>query len=160
MLKIQEIKDLIRMIDRSSSIDQLSLKQEGTKLEIHKGRSSVVNEVIEKKEKLNETVMPAVENKEVEAPPTPQAENKTSDSSLHTIVSPMVGTFYSSPGPNEKPFVQAGERITEHTVICIVEAMKLFNEIEAEVSGEVIERLVEDGQLVEYGQPLVKVKIG
>jgi acetyl-CoA carboxylase biotin carboxyl carrier protein len=70
----------------------------------------------------------------------------------------MVGTFYRSPSPSAASFVNPGDRVNDKTVVCIVEAMKLMNEIEAEVKGEVIEVLVENGQLVEYGQPLFLVK--
>ncbi len=70
----------------------------------------------------------------------------------------MVGTFYASSSPEAGPYVTAGSKVNENTVVCIVEAMKLFNEIEAEVKGEIVEVLVENGQLVEYGQPLFLVK--
>lgn len=77
---------------------------------------------------------------------------------LHKITSPMVGTFYQAPSPDAEPFVKKGSVVTKDTVVCIIEAMKLFNEIEAEVNGEIVDILVEDGQLVEYGQPLFLVK--
>jgi len=77
---------------------------------------------------------------------------------LHKIVSPMVGTFYQSPSPDIDAYVRAGSKVTKDSIVCIVEAMKLFNEIEAEVDGEIVEVLVKDGQLVEYGQPLFLVK--
>ncbi len=70
----------------------------------------------------------------------------------------MVGTFYKSPSPDEKAYVQVGDKVTNESTVCILEAMKLFNEIQAETTGEIIEILVEDGQMVEYGQPLFKVK--
>lgn len=70
----------------------------------------------------------------------------------------MVGTFYASPSPDEDPYVKTGDRVEGNSVVCIVEAMKLFNEIEAEVNGEIVEILVEDGELVEYGQPLFRIK--
>jgi acetyl-CoA carboxylase biotin carboxyl carrier protein len=79
-------------------------------------------------------------------------------SGFHTIESPMVGTFYRAPSPEADPYVQTGDKLTESTVVCIVEAMKLMNEIEAEVRGEVVEILVENGELVEYGQPLFLIK--
>ena len=69
----------------------------------------------------------------------------------------MVGTFYRSPTPSGPPYVEIGSRITEKTVVCIVEAMKLMNEIEADVRGEIVEVLAENGQLVEFGQPLFRV---
>ncbi len=70
----------------------------------------------------------------------------------------MVGTFYRAPAPDELPFVNTGDRITTGQTVCIIEAMKLMNEIESEVSGEVVEILVQNGQPVEYGQPLMRVK--
>lgn len=70
----------------------------------------------------------------------------------------MVGTFYRAPAPDADPYVQVGDRVDEKTVVCIIEAMKLMNEIEAEVRGEIVDILVENGQLVEYGQPLFLVK--
>lgn len=82
----------------------------------------------------------------------------TADDNLQTINAPMVGTFYKSPSPEESAYVQVGDSVTNESTVCILEAMKLFNEIQAEVSGEIAEILVEDGQMVEYGQPLFKVK--
>lgn len=70
----------------------------------------------------------------------------------------MVGTFYASPSPDADVYVKVGSKVSSDSVVCIVEAMKLFNEIEAEVNGEIVEILVKDGQLVEYGQPLFLVK--
>lgn len=76
------------------------------------------------------------------------------------ITSPMVGTFYRTPSPESPPFVDVGSRVDEETVVCIVEAMKVMNEIQAEVTGEVLEILVENGEPVEFGQPLMLVKKG
>ena len=86
------------------------------------------------------------------AEPTPEAEN------LHIIKSPIVGTFYESPSPGSSAFVSNGDRIEKGQVVCIVEAMKLMNEIEADASGEIVKRLVTNGQPVEYGQPLFAVR--
>jgi acetyl-CoA carboxylase biotin carboxyl carrier protein len=80
------------------------------------------------------------------------------DEGLHIITSPIVGTFYESPSPDAAPFVQVGTKVTPMTVVCIIEAMKLMNEIQAEVSGEVVKIYVEDKQPVEFGQPLFAVK--
>ncbi|NET34914.1 MAG: acetyl-CoA carboxylase biotin carboxyl carrier protein [Cyanothece sp. SIO1E1] len=80
------------------------------------------------------------------------------DSKLLEIISPMVGTFYRAPAPDEPPFVSVGDRIQNAQVVCIIEAMKLMNELEAEVSGEVVEILVQNGEPVEYGQILMRVK--
>jgi acetyl-CoA carboxylase biotin carboxyl carrier protein len=77
---------------------------------------------------------------------------------LHKITSPIVGTFYSSPGPEKEPYVKEGSSVTPESVVCIVEAMKLMNEIQAEVSGEVVKVYVENGQPVEFGQPLFGIR--
>jgi acetyl-CoA carboxylase biotin carboxyl carrier protein len=82
----------------------------------------------------------------------------TEEESLHIIVSPIVGTFYRSPSPTAEPFVRLGSRVDPDSVVCIIEAMKLMNEIQAETSGEVAKIYVENGQPVEYGQPLFGVK--
>ena len=87
------------------------------------------------------------------SPPVPSViEQKFAD-----IPSPMVGTFYRAPGPNESPFVQVGDRVRSGQTVCIIEAMKLMNEIESEISGQVIEILVQNGEPVEYGQPLMRI---
>lgn len=75
-----------------------------------------------------------------------------------TVNSPMVGTFYRSSGPNEKPFVNVGDSVDDGSTVCIIEAMKVMNEIKAEVSGVIARVLVEDGKPVQYGQPLFELK--
>lgn len=85
------------------------------------------------------------------------SETKT-DEDLHKIPSPIVGTFYRSPAPDKEPYVKEGAVVSPDTIVCIVEAMKLMNEIEAEVSGEVVKIYVENGQPVEYGQPLFGIR--
>ena len=88
---------------------------------------------------------------------TVSAETAT-DANLHVIPSPIVGTFYRSPAPDKEPYVKEGSNVSPDTIVCIVEAMKLMNEIEAEVAGEVVKIYVESGQPVEFGQPLFDIK--
>jgi len=95
---------------------------------------------------------PAVAAPAAPEAPAPEVEN------LHIIKSPIVGTFYESPSPGSSAFVTNGDRIEKGQVVCIVEAMKLMNEIEADASGEIVKRLVTNGQPVEYGQPLFAVR--
>lgn len=163
MLKVQEIREIIKLIDQSS-IDEFTFESNGTKVKLKKNTGSV-NTVI---------AAPAIEESsaiKVEAAPSapatapvkdaaaqPAAEVSVPDESLQKITSPMVGTFYQSPSPDAPAFVTVGDIVKNDTVVCIVEAMKLFNEIEAEVNGEIVEVLVKDGQLVEYGQPLFLVR--
>jgi len=95
------------------------------------------------------------------APAAPAAETPAAeDPNTAIIKSPMVGTFYSAPDPDSDPYVKVGDPIGKETTICIVEAMKVFNEIQAEVAGTVTAVLVENGVPVEFGQPLFKVKTG
>jgi acetyl-CoA carboxylase biotin carboxyl carrier protein len=94
------------------------------------------------------------------APPVPPPVTPATRSDLHAITAPMVGTFYRSSAPGEKPFVEVGGRVCVGQTLCILEAMKLMNEIDAEVSGEVVEILVENGTPVEFGQVLMRIRPG
>ncbi|MCC6825900.1 MAG: acetyl-CoA carboxylase biotin carboxyl carrier protein [Acidobacteria bacterium] len=80
------------------------------------------------------------------------------DAGLHKITSPIVGTFYRSPGPDKPPYVSEGSTVSADTVVCIVEAMKLMNEIPAEISGQIVKVYVENGEAVEFGQPLFGIR--
>jgi acetyl-CoA carboxylase biotin carboxyl carrier protein len=100
----------------------------------------------------------AVEATAATAPAKQSVE--TSDGNISYITSPFVGTFYRSPSPDSAPFVDAGTRIKKGQVLCIVEAMKLMNEIPSEVDGTVVQVLVQNGQPVEYGEPLFKIRAG
>ena len=83
----------------------------------------------------------------------------STDASLYEITSPFVGTFYSQPAPGKPSYVKVGDRISKGQTLCILEAMKIMNEIEADVSGEVIEVCIDNENLVEYGQPLFKIRV-
>ncbi|OEF95515.1 acetyl-CoA carboxylase, biotin carboxyl carrier protein [Vulcanibacillus modesticaldus] len=166
MFKIHELREIIRLIDKSN-IHTFELEHEGSKITLKK----------QSPEKILTTVSPqpvqptfsqehatAIAQTEADIQQQHEQNSKPNKSEVenknfHQIKSPMVGTFYKAPSPDSDPFVRVGDKINENTVVCIVEAMKLFNEIEAEVKGEIMEVLVEDGQLVEYGQPLFLVKV-
>lgn len=168
MFKVQELREIIKLVD-GSSIDEFVYEHDGAKLKLKKN-NGVVTEVVTPKIETTPVVQqtapapvavePVVETTKVEEV---KAEEKVApvnvdQSSLHKITSPMVGTFYQAPSPDQPPYVKVGDKVGEETIVCIVEAMKLFNEIEAEIKGEIVEVLVKDGQLVEYGQPLFLVK--
>ncbi|MEW8969943.1 MAG: acetyl-CoA carboxylase biotin carboxyl carrier protein [Mesobacillus sp.] len=168
MLKVQEIRELIKLVDQSS-IDEFSYEFEGSKIKMKKHGETKT--VVEHVQPAAPASAPAPQPAPVvqEAPrPEPKAEaaavqelkqEEVQDTSnLHKIVSPMVGTFYQSSSPEADAYVKTGSKVSKDSIVCIVEAMKLFNEIEAEVNGEIVEILVKDGQLVEYGQPLFLVK--
>ena len=169
MLKIQELRELIKLVDQSS-IDEFSYELDGSKIKMKKSKAvtyveekaaAKTNEVHKAEETVSKSDQEASvqASKAVEAPVKEEAPAKpAADENLHKIVSPMVGTFYQSPSPDQDVYVKTGSKVNDDSVVCIVEAMKLFNEIEAEVKGEIVEILVKDGQLVEYGQPLFLVK--
>lgn len=160
MLEIREIRELIKAIDQSN-IEEFKYEQEGTKITLRKERriiEGIAPTVVQQDPVITSRQEPQQE-KEADATkavkeeiPSPNQEN------LHKIISPMVGTFYATPSPELPQYVSVGEKVKFDSVVCIVEAMKLMNEIEAEIKGEIVEVLVENGQLVEYGQELFLVK--
>ncbi|MEK5332382.1 MULTISPECIES: acetyl-CoA carboxylase biotin carboxyl carrier protein [unclassified Lysinibacillus] len=162
MFKIQEIREIIKLVD-SSSIDEFVYEVDGAKVKLKKNGVVVTETVAPKKEETAPVVQqsapaaPVAAPAKVEEAPAP-ATPASNDPSLHKIVSPMVGTFYAAPNPDSPAYVKVGDKVGDETIVCIVEAMKLFNEIEAEVKGEIVEVLAKDGDLVEYGQPLFLVK--
>ncbi len=160
MFKIQEVRELIKLID-NSNIDEFEYANEGTTIKMKKqGSATVVYETAPAPKQEAPVAAPAPVASAPAAAAVQQeaAPQPAETANLHKITSPMVGTFYASPSPEAPAYVSAGDRVNKDTVVCIVEAMKLFNEIEAEVSGEIVEVLVKSGQLVEYGQPLFLVK--
>ncbi|USK58748.1 acetyl-CoA carboxylase biotin carboxyl carrier protein [Peribacillus asahii] len=166
-MKVQEIREIIKLVDQSN-ISEFSFEQEGSKIKLKKTEvGTVVYPTAAPEVKAVEApkAEPAPVAAPVEAPkaaPAPAAAPVAAvaqdTEGLHKITSPMVGTFYQSPSPDADPYVKAGDKVTGDSIVCIVEAMKLFNEIEAEVNGEIVEVLVKDGELVEYGQALFLVK--
>jgi acetyl-CoA carboxylase biotin carboxyl carrier protein len=169
MLKVQEIRELIKLVDHSS-IDEFVYENEGAKIKMKKNTGTTVTTVQSVPQAPVEVVpviQPAAPAAVSTSTPVQEVVQETANnaaasqadtSNLHKITSPMVGTFYGSPTPDADAYVKAGSIVTKDSIVCIVEAMKLFNEIEAEVNGEVVEVLVKNGQLVEYGQPLFLVK--
>lgn len=163
MYKLSEIKELVKLVNQTS-IQELEIENEGSRLCIRKSNPTemtAVNPAISQQSFASPAAHPSASQQPASA--TDQASESAAkddkeDLNLHTIVSPMVGTFYASPSPTAQVFVKRGDKVNEKTVVCIIEAMKLMNEIEAEVKGEIVEVLVENGQLVEFGQPLFLVK--
>ncbi len=159
-MDLKQIKQIIELMKRSE-LTEFAVEEEGFKLKIRRGNaglqltnsthgSSAPFMVVD-------NVSPsAATNKAATAP----SAIPTEDPSITFIKSPMVGTFYRAASPESKPFAEVGSVVTETSVACIIEAMKIMNEIQAEVKGTVIEALVENGQPVEYGQRLFKLKQG
>ncbi|UFT97734.1 acetyl-CoA carboxylase biotin carboxyl carrier protein [Radiobacillus kanasensis] len=160
MLNVKEIQELIHLIDHSS-IDEFTYETNEAKVSLKKNSQptqTVVTEPVVHNVATPQPVASAVEQQPASQAVATEESGQAKVDFDHEIVSPMVGTFYSSPNPESDVFVKKGDKVSSDTVVCIVEAMKLFNEIEAEVSGEIVEILVGNGELVEYGQPLFRVK--
>lgn len=148
-MNINQIKDLIENVS-NSEITEFELEMENIKLRLVKATSQTV---ITHAPTLNQGPPPV--NSGIAAPP----EAVELPANVIEITSPMVGTFYRAPSPTSAPFVTEGTSIKVGQALCIIEAMKLMNEIESEHTGKLLEILVENGQAVEYGQPLFLVEL-
>ena len=162
-MKFQEILDLIDKV-AESGIHSVEIEQSGTKIKIEgKGSQSHVFHVGEMKSESAPAIalssaLPSA------APELSRAEQRAKDeedseAGLHIITSPIVGTYYRSPSPEAPPFVNVGDRISKGKVLCIIEAMKLMNEIESDVDGVIAKIYPQNGQPVEYGEKLFAVKV-
>ncbi|MDO9288384.1 MAG: acetyl-CoA carboxylase biotin carboxyl carrier protein [Thermodesulfovibrionales bacterium] len=140
-MELEDLKGLIELL-KETDITELQIEKNGSKVKI-------------KREKL----LSSVElSRPVVAQEKPSSEISEENQRLITVTSPIVGTFYRASSPEGEPFVQAGSRVKKGQVLCIIEAMKLMNEIECEAEGVVVRALVENGQSVEYGEPLFLIE--
>ena len=170
-LPMEELRDLFALFTEHG-LTEFEIEREG--IRVHLGRSLTPQVVTAQPQPLAAPIMQvtplpaAVAHEQQSAPaaatpvpaeaaqPAPPAPAE--EESLHVIISPIVGTFYRSPSPTAEPFIRLGSHVDPDSVVCIIEAMKLMNEIQAETSGEIAKIYVENGQPVEYGQPLFGVK--
>jgi acetyl-CoA carboxylase biotin carboxyl carrier protein len=159
-MDIKQIQELVKLINKTS-IGEITIEEEGTKITIKqkKDPSQKIYMGGGSAPMANPAAAPAVSQpatqQPVAAPPAGAAP--VTDNSL-TIKSPMIGTFYRSAGPGKPVFVNVGDEVGTGKVVCIIEAMKLFNEIESEVKGTIVKVLVDDASPVEYDQPLFLVQ--
>jgi acetyl-CoA carboxylase biotin carboxyl carrier protein len=163
-VNMDELRELIGLL-RENGLAELELEREGFRVRLRRegtfsadyGEAAVSPSASSPASKPLTHSQPAVVTSPVH--PGAQAETAASeDQDLNIIPSPIVGTFYRSPSPTADPFVKIGTSVEPESVVCIIEAMKLMNEIQAEISGEVVKIYVENGQPVEYGQPLFGIK--
>ncbi|SCG84184.1 acetyl-CoA carboxylase, biotin carboxyl carrier protein [Proteiniborus sp. DW1] len=161
-MDIKDIKDLIVAIDKTN-IEKVEIEKSDIRIMITKGEGRVSKKIskdnkdmasIEKNSDLENSM-------ELKSDSSDNKENGKSfnqDDSIYNVKSPIVGTFYSSPSPESEPFVKVGDKVEQGQTLCIIEAMKIMNEIECETSGEIIEILVNNEDIVEYGQPLIRIR--
>ncbi len=166
-MDLQYLRRLLKIFDESTAVD-LEIEEEGIKLRLskfseHQAAIASAPQVIHLPSSAH--AAPALAAPQFAAAPpqgtAPEAAAPTAPEGkqAHQVCSPIVGTFYRAPAPDADSFVQVGSRITAGATLCIVEAMKLMNEIESDVSGTVVKILVENGQPIEYNQPLMLVEL-
>jgi acetyl-CoA carboxylase biotin carboxyl carrier protein len=149
-LDLEIISEIIRIF-KESDIAKLELSTKDFKIKLSKfGEFQAVPTISLNNLQPTQTTQPPQE--------APKVEVKE-EKNIHIVKSPIVGTFYRAPAPGAKPFVEVGSRVKKGDVLCIIEAMKIMNEIKSDVDGVVEEILVENGQPVEYGQPLFKIRL-
>lgn len=149
---IEEIRDIADLFDERG-LTELEFENENVRIRLAKMSAPPVMHVPQPVAYAAPVATQAAASAQIDTVPAVAVE-----SNLHKITSPIVGTFYRSPGPDKEPYVSEGSKVTPETIVCIVEAMKLMNEIQAEASGEIVEIYVENGQPVEFGQPLFGIK--
>ncbi len=167
-MDLKQIKQIIDLMKRSE-LTEFAIEEEGFKLKIRRGANGlpVVSNAGSSNSPFayaNESAAQAPAPAPAPAAPAPVTlvapAAGTDEAGIIYIKSPMVGTFYRSGSPESKPYSESGTKVVENSVVCIIEAMKIMNEIQAELKGTILEILVENGQPVEYGQKLFKVKQG
>jgi len=155
-MNLEEIKDLIKLVSKSG-LGKVEIEREGFRISIKGSQAEPIMvqaaPMVAAAAPVN-TAAPVATSAPVAAP---AAEAAADDSKYITVKSPMIGTFYRTPGPDKDPFVNVGDTIQKGDKVCIIEAMKTFNEIEAEVSGKIVKVLVDNASPVDYDQPLFLV---
>lgn len=157
-LNMAELRELAELVDAHGFTD---FEFENEKIRVRLSKQTNAPQIVQAVQPMmTHSVASAQTLPKVETPhPGAKAETEASaDEDLYKIISPIVGTFYSAPAPDKRAYVSVGDKVNEATVVCIVEAMKLMNEIQAETTGEVAKIYVENGQSVEYGQPLFGIR--
>ncbi len=157
-MDLNYIKKLIKLVE-TSGIGELELEEEGSKIRIAKQKASSITPThaiqlphMASAQQQTAPATPVVEHVSESKPPVP------TDSRIHEVKSPIVGTFYRAPAPDAESYVQIGQMVQAGEVLCIVEAMKLMNEIESDISGKIVKACVENGQPVEYNQTLFHIE--
>ena len=154
-MDIKQIQELVKLINKTN-IGEITIEEEGIKITIKQKKDPVQHIVANAGSFSPAPAMAALAAAPV-APAAPAAVPAPKADNLVTIKSPMIGTFYRQSGPGKPIFINVGDEVAPGKVVCIIEAMKLFNEIESEVSGKIVKVLVEDASPVEYDQPLFLV---
>lgn len=162
-LNMEELRELAELVDTYGFTD---FEFENEAIRVRLSKQAAPAQIVQAVQPLASAPAPSAapaQTATAAKPETPHPGAKAdaeaaADEDLYKIPSPIVGTFYRSPAPDKDPYVQIGSKVSPESVVCIIEAMKLMNEIQAEISGEVVKIYVENGQPVEYGQPLFGIR--
>jgi acetyl-CoA carboxylase biotin carboxyl carrier protein len=154
-MELKEIQNLIKFVAKSGA-SEVSLEMGDIKINIKTDKGEAVAPVAAIQQAVPVAVAPAPEPAVAPVAPVAAAPVAAADTTAdgHTVKSPIIGTFYRKPSPDKPNFVEVGDRVSEGDTLCVIEAMKLFNEIEAETSGTIVKILVDDSSPVEFDQPL------
>ena len=153
-------KEIVELIEKVAALDiaEVEIEQAGTKLRIQ-GKAVPPPAPAQSFALAHPAAMPALAPPPAAMPQLPAKAEEPEETGLHIITSPIVGTFYRSPNPESDPFITVGDHISKGKVLCIIEAMKLMNEIESDVDGEIVKVFPQNGQPVEYGEQLFAVRL-
>jgi len=152
---VRKIRRLVELM-KEHDLSEVDLRQGETRIQLRRGGATPVP-VPQSPQAM---LAPAADPPAAKEATRPKAEKAATDENIAEIVCPMVGTFYSSPDPESPPYAKVGDHVGPDTTVCIVEAMKVFNQIPAGISGKIVAVLVENGDPLEFGQPLFKVETG
>jgi len=147
VFELDRLRQLIELME-THDLTEINLRQGSEKVKLRRGSQVTMAPL---------AAAPAAAAAVPQAVAAPAAAAPAESANIVTIKAPMVGTFYARPNPEAEPFVKVGQRINAETVVCIIEAMKVFNEIPAEISGQVVAVLADDQQAIDFGRPLFKV---
>jgi acetyl-CoA carboxylase biotin carboxyl carrier protein len=156
-MELKEIQNLIKLVS-DSGVDEVNIEKPDFKLTIRKNEKQVSYMTAPQMPVMHTPAMPAATPHNPAPAAVPAAQPEANDGNLQTIKAPMIGTFYRASSPDKPNFINVGDEIKPGKVLCIIEAMKLFNEIESEISGKIVKILVENNTPVEYDQPLFLVE--
>jgi acetyl-CoA carboxylase biotin carboxyl carrier protein len=153
-MDLQYLRKLIKIVT-DSEVDELEIEEDSTKIRITRAKAGAAPTVVHS---IPQSAAPAPQAPAPAPAPAAAAPVEAPASNQHEILSPIVGTFYRAPAPDADPYIQVGQSISSGVPVCIIEAMKIMNEIESDASGTVVKILVENGQPVEYNQPLFLIE--
>lgn len=157
-LNLDELRELADLVNENGFTD-FEFENANIRVRLSKNTPAPMMQAVQPYQNVPMQTQAAPETQSAAATADSDAPASETDAGLHTITSPIVGTFYRSSAPDKPSYVEEGDQVNPSSIVCIVEAMKLMNEIESEVSGEIVKIYVENEQPVEYGQPLFGVKI-